>query len=172
MKADIMLLERVLNLIDPDAKQEYVDQIWDMLSKSYSYVGGYKGAKDKKELIYDSGIWKIIKRGDHITAFRIYKDSFGRKGIASGTNQTKQGTRDFHLLSKQDLSMKTTWSEVSDKMEDHFIKLGAKPVSNTYVKLLLPGKKIELDDDGYHYYREIMGTKKRKMIVGFPKIYD
>ena len=52
------------------------------------------------------------------------------------------------------------------------IKMGATPVKNIYAKLLLPGKDIKLDDYGYHYYRKIGDKVIRKVIVGFPKIYD
>jgi len=171
MKAESILLERYLNLLEPDAKKEYAEKIWKMLANAYAYAGGYKGAQDINELILDSGIWKLVVRNGEITALRIYKDAFGRKGIATATNGTKQGIKDLHMLTKQDLTMQSSWAEVSDKMEAHMLKIGANPVPNTYVHLLLPGKEITPDEDGYHYFRDIMGEKKRKMIVGFPKIY-
>lgn len=172
MKADILLLEHFVNLIDADAKTEYVDQIWDIMDVAYAYVGGFKGAKDRAELINDSGLWKLVTRNGQITAFRIYKDKFGRKAIATATDGTKQGKKDLNLLSKQDFSRQQSWGEVSDKAEAYMIKMGATPVKNIYAKLLLPGKDIKLDDDGYHYYRKIGDKVIRKVIVGFPKIYD
>jgi hypothetical protein len=172
MRANIILLERYLNLIDTDAKSEYVDTIWDMMEKAYAYVGGFKGAKDKAELIKDSGMWKIVIRDGKITAFQIYKDAFGRKAIAFATNGTAQGKKDLSSLTKQDSSRQQSWGEVSDAAEKYMIKMGATPVKNIYAKLLLPGKDIKLDDDGYHYYRKIGDKVIRKLIVGFPKIYD
>jgi len=172
MRADIILLERYLNLIDTDAKSEYVDTIWDMMEKAYAYVGGFKGAKDKAELIDDSGLWKLVTRDGKITAFRIYKDKFGRKAIATATDGTIRGKKDLDLISKQDFTRQQSWGEVSDKAEKYMIKMGATPVKNIYAKLLLPGKDITLDDDGYHYYRKIGDKVIRKVIVGFPKIYD
>ena len=172
MKAEILLLERFINISDPDSKKEYVDEIWDMMEKAYAYVGGFKGAADKAELINDSGLWKIVKRNGKVTAFRIYKDKFGRKGIATASDGTERGKKDINLITKQDLEMKRGWSEVSDKAEGYMKKMGAVPVSNKYVKLLLPGKDIKLDDDGFHYYRKIGDKVIRKVIVGFPKIYD
>lgn len=172
MRADILLLERFLNITDPDSKKEYVDTVWDMMEKAYAYAGGFKGAADKAELINDSGLWKLVKRDGKVTAFRIYKDKFGRKGIATASDGTERGKRDIILLSKQDLEMKRGWAEVSDKAESFMTKLGGKPVSNKYAKLLLPGKDITLDDDGIHYYRKIGDKVIRKVIVGFPKIYD
>ena len=172
MRAEIILLERFYNIFDPDAKSEYVDDIWDMLEKAYAYVGGYKGAADKAELMYDSGLWKIIKRNGHITAFRIYKDAFGRKGIATASDGTIRGKKDLDLITNQDIEKKRSWSEVSDKAEGYMIRHGAVPVSNTYARMLLPGKEITLDKDGIHYFRKIKGEVHRKVIVGFPDIYS
>ena len=36
MRADILLLERFLNITDPDSKKEYVDTVWDMMEKAYA----------------------------------------------------------------------------------------------------------------------------------------
>ena len=66
----------------------------DMLVKSYHYVGGYaglgSGSKEESKAIHSDlsnpdHIIKVIKRGSAITALAMYKPQFGRKGIASAT---------------------------------------------------------------------------------------
>ena len=69
------LIERVLNLHTLDEKSKYIDAVWDLLQKSYKKIGGFKTATDKQELLSFPGYWKVVKRGDTITAVRIYRKS-------------------------------------------------------------------------------------------------
>ena len=80
-----VLLERIINLFNDD-KWEYAQQVWDILQRSYQYIGGFKTASSIEELIGKSGMWKLVIRNGNISALQIYKDQYGRKLIASGTD--------------------------------------------------------------------------------------
>ena len=86
MKIHEILCEKIINLHKTEDKALYADEVWDILNKSYSKIGGFKSAASKEELVDKSGLWKLITRNGEITALNIYKNQYGRKSIATGTN--------------------------------------------------------------------------------------
>ena len=73
MRAKELLTERILNLHTPEERAKYADQVWDLLQKAYQKAGGFKSAVNKEELINNPGYWKVVKRGDNITAVNLYR---------------------------------------------------------------------------------------------------
>ena len=162
--------ERFLNLTKRQEKERYLDEVWDILELSYSYIGGIKG-NTKENLIDNSGLWKLIKKDDKIVAVSIYKkaptdDYEDRKGILLGSDGSSVGKLWLKKIIDEDILFDRSWGEVSGKMELLMQRLGYKFNSNKYAKLLFPDKEIELDDDGIHYYRLIDGEKIKKVLVG------
>jgi hypothetical protein len=181
MRVYELLTERVLNLHTPEEKAKYADEVWDLLQKSYQKVGGFKSAVNKEELVGNPGYWKVVKRGDKITAVNLYRripqtNSF--KVYASGAETqldpekqeyrtTKQGIADYSMVKKADVTQKRSWAEVSHGPEAFAKKMGAKPVPNKYAQYLTGKEILELNPDGYHYTRLIMGEPHEKIIYGF-----
>jgi hypothetical protein len=157
-------------------RNKHHQEIHDLIQKSYSGVeGGYgghgSGTKKESDSIHDdihSSLIKAIKRNGKITAVNLYKDRHGRKSIAVGTDGTDQGKKDLLKIKLDDDKMERSWGEVSGKMEHLANKLGSPKVPNSKAAKLI-GKDVETDPDGEHYTRDIGGSKKRKVIVGFPK---
>jgi len=183
MRYHQLLVEKVLNLHTPEEKMKYADKIWDMLQRSYKKIGGFKSANSAEELANDLGYWKVVRRGDHITALGVYKqvsntDNF--KMIASATETelnpegeykaTAQGLKDYNMLKKDDIKTKRAWAEVSGPAEKLMLKAGAKPIDNKYAEFLTGKKILDLNTDGYHYTRLIQGEPHEKIIVGFVKL--
>jgi len=183
MRYHQLLVEKVLNLHTPEQKMKYADKIWDMLQRSYKKIGGFKSANSAEELANDLGYWKVVRRGDHITALGVYKqvsntDNF--KMIASATETelnpegeykaTAQGLKDYNMLKKDDIKTKRAWAEVSGPAEKLMLKAGAKPIDNKYAEFLTGKKILDLNPDGYHYTRLIQGEPHEKIIVGFVKL--
>lgn len=181
MRYQEILNERVVNLHTPDEKMRYAKPVWDMLSHSYQKMGGFKSANSPEELANEPGYWKLVRRGDRITALAIYKQvpkTRNFKLIASAaeteldptTGQyrtTTQGLRDYGMVKSSDIAMKRSWAEVSGPAERIMIKSGAKPISNRYAEFLTGKNILALDPDGFHYTRLIQGEPKQKMIIGF-----
>lgn len=181
MRAKEFLIERILNLHTPEQKAKYADQVWDLLQKAYQKVGGFKSAVNKEELIGNPGYWKVAKRGDKITAVNLYRkipqtNTF--KVYASGAEAeldpekqeyraTEQGKRDYTDIKKADVTQKRSWAEVSGAPETFAKRLGAKPIPNKYAAYLTGKEILELNPDGYHYTRLIMGEPHEKIIYGF-----
>jgi hypothetical protein len=180
------LIERVLNLHTPEDKIPYAKQVWDMLQRSYQKIGGFKSAASLEELVNEPGYWKVVRRGDKITAVNIYKKSPKTKTfkvIASATETdfdptkerykaTAQGLSDYEMLKKGDVKMKRSWAEVSGPAEILMKRSGAKPVPNQYAELLTGKKIVDISQDGYHYTRLIHGEPHEKVIYGFVKLSD
>jgi hypothetical protein len=184
MRAKELLTERILNLHTPEQKAKYADEVWDLLQKSYVRSGGFKSAADKEELITIPGYWKIVKRGDKITAANLYRkvpQTQTFKVYASGaetrpdpiTNtprSTLQGKRDYSMIKKADVTQKRAWAEVSGPAEAVAKKSGGKPIPNKYTAYLTGKEILDLDSDGYHYTRLIQGEPHEKIMYGFIKL--
>lgn len=168
MKYSELIQERVFNAFDSVNKLKYGQQVWDVLQKSYSSLpGGFGTASSLDELIEKSGLWKIVVRNGEVTAVNIYKDQFGRKSIASGTNGSVQGKKDFMMLKDADVKYKRAWAEVSGAPERILGKLGAKPIPAKFAAVLTGKEILDYNDDGIHYTRLIAGDPHEKVIYGF-----
>lgn len=181
MKSTEFLIERVVNLWTPEQKAVYADKVWAMLNKSYQKMGGFKSAANVEELIDTPGLWKMVKRGDTITAVGIYKPSEktkNLKSIAIATDTvyddekkryipTMQGRKDLDLIKGADIKLNRAWVEVSGPAERLMVNAGAKPLPNKYAEFLTGKTILELNPDGVHYTRLIQGEPHEKMIVGF-----
>lgn len=181
MQSTEFLTERVINLWTPEQKAEYADKVWEILNKSYHKLGGFKSAANVDELIDTPGLWKLVKRGDTITAVGIYKPSEktrNLKSIALATDTvyddekqayvpTAQGRKDLNMVSTEDIRLKRMWIEVSGPAERLVMKLGAKPIPNKFAEFLTGKKILDLNSDDIHYTRLIQGEPHEKMIAGF-----
>lgn len=186
MRYKEFLIERVINLHTIEDKIKYAEPVWDMLERSYKKIGGFKSASSVEELANDPGYWKIVRRGDRITAVTIYKKvpkTKNYKLVASATETvfdpesgnyrtTPQGLSDFKMIRTSDIKTKRSWAEVSGAAEHLLLKAGGKPISNEYAEFLTGKKVLELNDDGYHYTRLIQGEPYEKIIVGFVNLSD
>lgn len=181
MRAKDFLIERILNLHTPEEKAKYADQVWDLLQKAYQKMGGFKSAVNKEELIANPGYWKVVKRGDKITAVNLYRkipQTRTFKVYASGADTeldkdtgeyraTEQGKRDYKDIKKADITQKRSWAEVSGPAAAFVKRLGAKPIPNKYAEYLTGKEILDYNNDGIHYTRLIMGEPHEKAMYGF-----
>lgn len=161
-----ILLEHVINLWSDIDKSAYAQSVWDILQSSYKFAGGFKTAVSPEELVHKSGLWKIVTRGGEITAINIYQDQYGRKSIATGTNGTVRGTRDYMMLRLADKELGRAWGEVSGIPEKIMKKIGATPISSKYAVILTKHNILSYNEDGYHYTRLIQGEPHEKIMYG------
>lgn len=176
-----LLIERILNLHTVDERKPYLDQVWDLLQRSYKKLGGFKSVANPEELLNEPGYWKVIRRKGKVTAVTIYKKSPKTKNykvIASASETsydpekdrykaTPQGLSDYEMMKKSDIKTNRSWAEVSGPAEVFMKRNGAKPVSNKFAEFLTGKKIIDASDDGYHYTRLIHGEPHEKIIYGF-----
>lgn len=170
MKSYEILNEHIINLFTDNEKARYANEVWDILQSSYEKAGGFKSSESLEQLIKKSGLWKIITRNGKISAVNIYKHQYGRKTIASGTNGTLQGKKDYFKLKNEDVDLKRVWGEVSGAPEHLLKKYGATPIPNKFAEFLTKKLILSYDEDGYHYVRLIQGEPHRKIIYGNVKL--
>lgn len=167
MKSNEFLIERVINLHTPAQKQQFVGVVWDLMQKSYASVpGGFGSAASPEELIAKTGLWKLVRRGDVITAANLYRDQYGRKTIASGTDGTRQGVKDYKLMKDEDVKFSRSWAEVSGAPEHLMKKAKCVPIPAKFAPLLTRKHILSYNEDGVHYSRMIAGDVHEKIIYG------
>lgn len=167
-----ILNERYVNAFDAQSKEAYAPEVWDILQKSYSKIGGLKsGGLDTIEgLIKNSKMWKLLKRDGKIKVVSIYKDKEGRKSVAVGTDGTQEAKLALAKMLKTEFE--NSYREVSDSMEA-FIFKHVPHLANKYkipVEIVkeLVHDEIRPEEDGYHYKREIGGHWHTKIMLGTP----
>lgn len=167
---DILLNERFVTCTQDDTMQQYKHVVYNMLYKAYQKIGGIAGIANADDLVNDTDIWKLVKRGTYITAVACYSTKRGgRKCVAIASDGTTSGKADLFKIMQEDIDLKDrqAWLEVSGKPEQHMKRMGANPIPTDMVKLLLPDKQIiSIDSDGYHYTRMIGGNLHTKICYG------
>lgn len=174
-----LITEKVLSIgLNPDHEQhreKHRQEFHDIIQKSYVAAGGYgghkSGSKEESDAIHkdiSSSVIKATKRNGRITAVNLYKKQHGRKSIASGSDGSEQGKKDYKKTKLEDHEQKRAWGEVSGAVEHLNKKMGV-PVIPSHRAEKLIGKKVEHDPDGEHYEREIGGHKHKKIAMGHPK---
>ena len=164
---------------DVEEKKKLLDEVWDLVTKSYAKIGGPH--KEKEELLEKKYYWKLVRRNGKIIAFCIYKagGSDGRKLVLCGSDGSAEGKKDMLGILYTNLQLdrpnnQYAWAEVSEAIE-HYVydkwKCTPIPVDTAIAVLDNIGKGgniIGKSSDGFHYIREIDGDRFEKMLVGYP----
>ena len=160
--------EHFVTCFEPADMAQWLDQVWDMLNAAYSYAGGVKGIT-KDQLIPESDLWKLVRRGQKITAAVLYTmKRGGRKACYMASDGSDQGKDDLSMIISEDARMKDrdAWQEVSGRAIKYFLRRGHLPVPNTVAQKILSDKPFdELKDDGWFYTRKIGGEPPTKIMV-------
>lgn len=167
-----------LNANHEKFREKHRQEIHDMIHKAYSHpdLGGYNGHKsgsaEESKAIHDditSSVIKATKRKGKITSVNLYKKQHGRKSIASATDGSEQGKKDFMKTKLEDHEKKRAWGEVSGKVAHIHKKIGTPDIPSSRAKQLL-NKDVVRHADDVHYDRQIGGHMHTKKLVGHPKI--
>jgi len=157
-------------------KQQYKDEIFDLIQNAYAYIGGhtnYKSANDVTGAEGDAEYEVIdLDRDDEIDAVSISKKHpAGIKFAATGHDGSKPA-KSAVINHKADLLKKSGYYvEVSGKIKDILISKGAPIVTDPEViQKVLVGKEIKnINSDG-SYVRTIAGHDHEKIMLGHPKV--
>jgi len=173
------LTERVVSIgINPEHekfREQHRDEIHDMIHKAYKPLGGYaghdSGSSEESKAIHadiDSSVIKATRRDGRLTAVNLYKKQHGRKSIASATDGSEQGKKDFVKTKIEDHEQKRAWGEVSGKVAHIHAKIGTPDIPASRAKELL-GKEVTPHGDDVYYDRPIGGHVHTKKMVGHPQ---
>lgn len=162
---------KIKTLTSKEQKDQYINDVWQVLLEGYKNVKGGLHFKSKIELIEKTHIWKAICYEGRVIGVTVYKIKKGLKLVALsvGTKFRDVAVVALKKVVKRDL--KQCWMELSEAAEKFVLKLGGDKyvISNHVVEKIL-GKYVNPVDDGVHYVREIMGIKKEKIMIGTVKM--
>jgi len=161
---------KIRTLNNKGQKEQYVNDVWQVLVEGYKNVQGGLYFKSKVELIANTHIWKVICYRGEVVAVTIYKAKKGLKLVAlsAGRKFRNIAVEALKKVIKRDL--KKCWMELSEAAEKFVLQLGGDKyvLTNDVVESVL-GKEIKPIEDGVHYMREIMGIQKQKILLGTVK---
>ena len=178
-KIKFVLSERYINLFrkDSDKREKYVDEVWEILQSSYKKIGGIKGSgfETKEDMIKKLPMWKLYVKDGKVKFAAFYKDKQGRKGVAMGTDGSREAKLELKKFVKDEFATKRAWKEVSHAMLN-FIKnlfteeeLQQIAIPVDKVKELLPDEDI-IKTGEYTYVRYIGDEPIEKMALGTPNV--
>lgn len=168
-------------------KSMYADEVFALLNKAYSDIGGVRGSGfgSAMEMVQKIPFWKLGFQKDVLKTVILYKDKKGRKAVAIGTDGSKEGKIMLANMLAHDLN--TAYKELSDGIWAFSRKYIGDDVLKKFVTHTskVPGilnKKITLLKDlpkltsaviskkdpfySYYYGREIGGHMHVKIMLG------
>ena len=166
--------ETYKNLLTRNQKERYVDEVWDVLQRSYADIGGLKGKgfETKEDMIVSIPFWKISLRDDEVVACLLYKNKGGRKTVAIGTNGTRQGVGDLAKMLKEEFSQQRSYTELSGPA----LKFTRKILGDEFHQYVIPPEEamkiLGVNDlnivNDEEYSRNINGHDMTKVMMGTP----
>jgi hypothetical protein len=195
-RLNTILQERYKNAFidDKDMRLQYIDQVWDILQRSYASIGGIRGSGFAyKEDMLNLPMWKMAVDGDTVRVVIMYKDKGGRKSVALGTDGSTRAPRYVRELFKQEF--KRSYGEKSKAALGSVLKavpwdalkafvLTPDEASKQLGKAVVPVASMldkDIPADGkatlnkfpelrdYAYLRDIGGTMTFKVLLGTTK---
>lgn len=172
------LQESYKNLIltddDMKLKEKYKDEVYELLKKAYEKIGGVKGNgfNSPDDMVKNIPFWKLNIKNGKVVFVAMYKDKFGRKLVALGTDFSTEGKKTYKDFIQQELISGRSWGEISDDLLKSIMRNYPDLLNNVKMKskdakeiLKRLGDDAEIVDD-YFYKREIGGEKHTKLAFG------
>ena len=110
------LEERFINLLHDDPrKHQYAKEVHGMLQKAYKKIGGIQGSgfSSPEDMVKNIPMWKLHKKGGKIRGVVMYKDTNGRKGVATATDGSDEGKRGVAQIYRDDIVRGRAYGERS-----------------------------------------------------------
>lgn len=185
----LALTESYVNLLprDADQREQYKQQVYDLLVAAYASQGGLAGSgfRSPDDMVRNIPFWKLDRKDGKVRAVAMYKDSGGRKRVAVATDGTPEGKRAASRMMIEDLTQGRSYGEASGKSLSFALKnVDLKPYLIPFEKakaiMQSRGDVVErpADDDpevirhpdlkNFFYSRIIGGEPHTKIMVGAP----
>ncbi len=190
MKFTEFLNEKYLNLFtntkDVISRNEYKDEVYELLQKAYKDIGGIKGNgfNSADDMVKNMPFWKIAKVKGKIVAIILYKDKNGRKAVAMATDGSRDGILKLKDILKNELSR--SYMEASSNALRFAIKFLGVELLKKYAISIDDVKQLLHDDEilegsekyktdypdlaDYFYSRKIGSSIETKIMIGTPNL--
>ena len=153
-------------------KSYIADDVYEMLLKAYANVKGGLLFDTPDDLISKTSQWRVIYFDGKIVGAIIYRAKKGLKMVAMAISDSVEYSIRTHIKKMLSdifrVTFRSSWMEVSEGAERFILKIGGERflIPNTLASKLTTKEILSLDSDGVHYYREINGIIKKKVIIG------
>lgn len=160
--------------LDSQSREEYKQQIFNLIDQAYAYIGGhsnYKSAADVTGAEGDADYEVIDLDNDpEIDAVSVSKKGPGGTKFTATGHDGSSDAKSKVVNHKADLLKQSGfYIEVSGKIKDVLVAKGAPIVKDPEViKKALAGKEIEKFNDDGSYVRKIAGHPHEKVMLGNP----
>ena len=159
--------------IDLDKKEteEYKEDIFDLIQKAYSSIGGHLNYKTPDDVTGSEGesdyeVADVDEDPEIDVVSFSGKTPFGIKLKGMGHDGTKQAKRSVIKHHIDNLNSGGYYVEVSGRIKDILLDAGVPVITDKEkIEKILQGKNIEMNDDG-SYQRVIGGEKHTKIMLG------
>ena len=190
MKFTEFLNEKYLNLFintkDAISRNEYKDEVYELLQRAYKDIGGIKGNgfNSADDMVKNMTFWKIAKVKGKIVAIILYKDKNGRKAVAMATDGSRDGILKLKDILKNELSR--SYMEASSNALRFAIKFLGVELLKKYAISIDDVKQLLHDDEilegsekyktdypdlaDYFYSRKIGSSIETKIMIGTPNL--
>ena len=190
MKFAEFLNEKYLNLFTNTkgviSRNEYKDEVYELLQKAYKDIGGIKGNgfNSADDMVKNMPFWKIAKVKGKIVAIILYKDKNGRKAVAMATDGSRDGILKLKDILKNELSR--SYMEASSNALRFAIKFLGVELLKKYAISIDDVKQLLHDDEilevsekyktdypdlaDYFYSRKIGSSIETKIMIGTPNL--
>lgn len=190
MKFAEFLNEKYLNLFTNTkgviSRNEYKDEVYELLQKAYKDIGGIKGNgfNSADDMVKNMPFWKIAKVKGKIVAIILYKDKNGRKAVAMATDGSRGGILKLKDILKNELSR--SYMEASSNALRFAIKFLGVELLKKYAISIDDVKQLLHDDEilegsekyktdypdlaDYFYSRKIGSSIETKIMIGTPNL--
>lgn len=159
--------------LDKKEKEEFSEDIFDLISNAYAYIGGHSNYKSKEDVTGSEGDadYEVIDLDldPDIDAVSVSKNRpAGKKFVATGHDGSKLAKRAVISHKSTDLNKPGYFIEVSGKIKDILLAKGAPMVTDEEtIRKALEGRDITMNSDG-SYQRKIAGEEHTKILLGKP----
>lgn len=167
MRYHEIINEHYVNLHTDEEKAEYGQIVYDLVATAYGPIGGHCNYNNAEELIADTNMWKLVRRGGEIVMVALYKDRNGRKLVGIGHNGTSSAKSELARVLVDDMKMKRCWYEASGATAKILMRAGVPLIPAERAGEVL-GKEINSVESEFVYTRMIGGHPHKKILCGWP----
>jgi hypothetical protein len=159
--------------LSPKDLEDYKDDIFGLIEKAYSYIGGHANYSSSDDVVGAEGMadYEVIDLDDdnEIDAVNVSKGtSSGTKFVATGHDGSSAAKREVITHKIEKLNKPGFYIEVSGKIKDILVNAGVPQVTDeATIEKVLKGKNVIMNPDG-SYQREIGGQSHTKVLLGKP----
>lgn len=160
--------------LTPAELEQYKDDIFGLINKAYSYIGGHVNYKSASDVTGAEGEneYEVIDLDNDpdIDAVNVQKPKgpSGQKMVATGHDGSSDAKRAALSLKIDRLKKPGYYVEVSGRIMDILKSAGVPIVTDEEtIRKVLSGKEIKMNDDGT-YERKLGGSWHTKMLMGSP----